>query len=137
MRSFRNVWRDIRLGQNIDAHITIVVAIVIAILGITGSASQEVILSAILAVLALGTAGSLASRQENRKLQAAVSRIEHLDHLSDKFFSGEYDRNELKKLLRTSKKSFFWGTNFTRTIPLLRDEIENGLDSGLELKFLF
>ena len=136
MSFIRNFWRDIRSGQNIDAYITILVAIVIAILGITGSASQQVILSAILAILALVATGLLANRKENRKLQDAVSRIENLEHLADNFLGREYDRNELKKLLRASREAFFWGTNFTRTIPLLRDEIEHSLMRGANLKFL-
>lgn len=136
MKLLQNVWQDIRSGQNIDAYITIGIAIIIAVLGITGSASQNIVLSAILAVLALVTTGLLVSRQENKKLQDAVSRIEKLDHLADKFFGREYDRTELKKSIRTSRKAFFWGLNFSRTIPLLKDDIEYGLENGLEIKFL-
>ncbi|MBD2492125.1 hypothetical protein [Aulosira sp. FACHB-615] len=136
MKLLQNVWQDIRSGQNIDAYITIGIAIIIAVLGITGFATSTTVNSAILAVLALVTTALLVSRQENKKLQDAVSRIEKLDHLADKFFGREYDRTELKKFIRTSRKAFFWGLNFTRTIPLLKDDIEYGLENGLEIKFL-
>jgi hypothetical protein len=136
MKLLQNAWHDIKSGQNIDAYITILVAIVIAIFGITGSAKVEIVLSAILAVLALVAASLLVSRQESKKLQNAVSRIENLDHLADKFLGNEYDRTDLKRLIRTSRKVFFWGINFTRTIPLMKDDIEYGLSNGTEIKFL-
>ena len=40
MKLIQNAWKDIRSGQNIDAYITILVAILIAVLGIVGSAKQ-------------------------------------------------------------------------------------------------
>ena len=86
--------------------------------------------------MALVTASLLVGRQESKKLQDAVSRIENLDHLADKFLGKEYDRTDLKRLMGTSRKVFFWGINFTRTVPLLKSEIELGLENGMEIKFL-
>lgn len=136
MRFFRNVWHDIRSGQNLDAYITISIALIVAVLGVAGVASQNVVFSAILAVLALVATGLLVNRQADKDLRNAISRIENLDHLADKFFGREYNRYELQKLLRSSRKVFFWGINLARTIPLIKDDITYGLENGLEIRFL-
>ena len=43
---------------------------------------------------------------------------------------------ELSELLSQSTRAFFWGTTFTKFIPLLGDDIEKGLLRGFEIKFL-
>ena len=81
MKIFRSIWRDIRSGQNLDAYITISIALVVAVLGVTGFAPQNVVFSAILAVLALVATGLSVNRQDSKNLKNAISRIENLDHL--------------------------------------------------------
>jgi hypothetical protein len=136
VKFFQNIWQDVRSGQNIDSYITIFIAVVIAILGITGIADEKIILSAVLATLAMVSTGLLVNRQENKRLSDAIANIENLDYLSDRFLLQQYDRDELHKRLRTSRQIFFWGITFTRTIPLLRDDIEYGIENGLQIRIL-
>lgn len=136
MKFLQLIFQDIRSGQNIDSYITISISTAIAIFGIAGIANQDLLLSAVLASLAMVSTGLLVSRQENRRLSDAISRIENLDYLSDKFLNQKYNRDQLRMRLRTSREMFLWGITFTRTIPLLRDDIEYGLENGLKIKIL-
>jgi len=92
MKFYQNILQDIRSGQNIDNYITILIALAVAALGISGIADQKILLSVVLATLAMVSTGLLVSRQENRRLSDAVSRIENLDYLSDKFLHQKYDK---------------------------------------------
>lgn len=59
---FRKIWHDIYTGQNLDVYITVVIAIVVAVLGVTDPSKQSIVSSAILATLGLISIGLLTNR---------------------------------------------------------------------------
>jgi hypothetical protein len=136
MKILREIWEDIRTGQNLDIYITVALSVIIAILGITGKTTQEIIFSAILATLALISSGLLVNRHQNEETQKLISTIKNETSLSENFFVGEDNIAEIIHLIRKSRKVYFWGTTLTTHIPILEDELEKGLENGLEVRFL-
>lgn len=105
-------------------------------MGVIGVTDQAIISAAILAVLALVSINLLSNRRENEAIQNALLHISSSTSLSDKFFKQEYSRSELQTRTKSSQSALFWGINFTRTIPLLVDDFEQGLQNNLKLRFL-
>lgn len=136
MKLFQRIWQDILARQNFDIYITVVLAFMVAILGLFGIVDQTIISSAVLATLALTSVSLLMNRRENEDIQLALSRIETTDCSAEQFFMHKYDRSVLHDFIKTSHRIFFWGLTLTITIPFLKDEIERGLKSGLEVRFL-
>lgn len=132
----KKLWQDIRRGQNLDVYITIVIALVIAILGVIGATNQNIISSAILATLALVSVSTLLNRHRDEEIKSALLHIEDTSSLSEKFLEQESGRYELPILVERSHKVFLWGMTQWRTIPLLTRSIEQGLETGLEIRFL-
>ena len=64
----KRVFRDIQKGKNIESYVLAIAAIVIAVLGLSGSASQSVIDAVVLGVLAVLVYGRVADqrRDENQ-----------------------------------------------------------------------
>jgi hypothetical protein len=87
MKFHQNILQDIRSGQNIDSYITIAIALTVATLGISGIANQKILLSAVLATLAMVATGLLVNRQENKRLSDAISHLENPGNLGSPGFS--------------------------------------------------
>lgn len=136
MRILRTIWQDILAGRNLDVYITIVIAVMVAILGTIGIADQTVVSSAVLATLALVSASMLANRRESEDIRNILLRIDYAERLAERFFKRKHDRSIIQKRVGNSRKAFFWGLTLTITIPFLKDEIERGLQAGLEARFL-
>ena len=137
MKIIRDIWNDIRGGKNLDVYATFVISLIISVLGVIGVASQNVIASAILATLALVSLNILLSRRDNAEIREAVIQNSITSSgLAKRFFKQEFDRSSLRKVLGTSHKAFFWGLSFVSTLPLIQYTIEQGLESGLEVRFL-
>jgi len=71
MKLFRSIFDDIKKGENLDIYITLIVAIVIAVMNLLGNTPKSVLDSLILAVLALLVSSALGVRHrlENLKQQ--------------------------------------------------------------------
>ncbi|WP_375467263.1 hypothetical protein [uncultured Nostoc sp.] len=137
MQILRHVWQDIRSGQNLDIYITASLSLVIAIFGFLGIANQSVISAAVLAVLALLLSYLLVARNQNDQIRTALSRLEINQSLSaSQLMTNGDDISEIIQSLRQSKQAYFWGTTFTTHIPLIQQDLELGIASGLEAKFL-
>jgi hypothetical protein len=136
MKFFRLVWKDIRSGQNIDVYITVFIAIAVAIFGVIGIADLTVIASATLAILALVSVNLLSNRRENENIRELLEKQEQSGGLAKRFLKPKYMLFEAKQFLIGSRKAFFWGADFARTIPLLDYEIGQALQAGTEIKFL-
>lgn len=137
MQFLRHVWQDIRNGQNLDIYITASLSLVIAIFGVIGIANQSIVSAAILAVLALLLSHLLVARNQNEQIQATLSKLKINQSLSaSQLMTNGDDISEIIQLLRQSKQAYFWGTTFTTHIPLLQQDLELGIASGLEAKFL-
>ena len=136
MKILRKIWDDIRTGQNLDIYVTVILSVVIAIFGVTGKATQEIIFSAILATLALISSGLLVSRHQNEETHKLISTINNSTSLSESFFVGEDSISEIIQIIGKSRKAYFWGTTLTTHIPILEDELKKGIENGLEVRFL-
>lgn len=135
-RTLSVIWQDIRTGQNLDIYITIAIAIAVAILGTIGGANQTVISSAILATLALVSIGTLRNRREDEVIKNTLVKIETTDRLAERFFKRGYDPSDFRERIRNSRKAFFWGITFATSVQVLDYAIEQGMKSGLEVRFL-
>ena len=72
MKLLRRVAAEVRRGENIDAYLTIVAAVVIGILNLAGVFPAAGLTSLVLAVLALLAVGTLATRAKLEDLHTAV-----------------------------------------------------------------
>jgi hypothetical protein len=82
MRTFQTIWQDIRAGKNLDIYVAIAMAVAVAILGVVGTASLTLIISAVLATLALVANGLLANRREDEGIRNALLAINSTEGLS-------------------------------------------------------
>lgn len=64
MEHLQRLWRDIQRGENVDLYVTVVAAIVLAILSIAGVASQSWIAPLTLVILALLAYSMLGNRHQ-------------------------------------------------------------------------
>jgi hypothetical protein len=137
MKIIRDIWGDIRSGKNLDVYVTLIISLIVSVLGIIGVANQNIIASAILATLALVSLNILLSRRDNAEIRdTLIQNSIASSGLSKHFFTQEYDRAFLRKNLSTSRKVFFWGLTFETSLPLIQYTLEQGLESGLEIRFL-
>lgn len=136
MNYLRLIWQDITNGQNLDIYVTVIISVVIAILGVIGIVNDAVIFSAVLATLALLSTSLLVTRRDNDEIRNILANIKPSRSVADEFFSLEYELDELIQHIRNSRRIYIWGTTFTTHIPLLIDDLKQGLQTGLEIKFL-
>jgi len=74
MQLAKQIWEDIRQGENIDLYITIAFAIVLTVLNLTGIASQSLVAPLSMAILGLLAVTALGNRYRiERVLQELVS----------------------------------------------------------------
>jgi hypothetical protein len=136
LKRIKRIGHDIHTGQNIDVYIAIVVSIIIAILGILGVVNQTVIFSALLTVTAIVTYSMLVNRQQNEEVMAVLSNLKDTRSLAARFFHKEDDIGDIIKIIRKSQEVILWGYTLSSHIPLLKEDIEDGLDRGMQVKIL-
>jgi len=136
MKTFQTIWQDIRTGKNLDIYIAIVIALIVAILGVVGTASLTLIISAVLATLALVSNSLLVNRRENEEIRNALLVLNSTEGMSSRFLKHEYDRFGLRQKLQGAHTAFLWGPYLTTHILILRDVIEKCLLEGLQIRFI-
>jgi hypothetical protein len=136
MRFLRRAWDDIRSGQNLDIYITALLSLIVAILGVSGIVNQSVISAAVLAVLALLLSSLLVARYQNDKIQSVLSKLGRTQLSISQFMATGDDISEILQLLRKSQQAYFWGTTYSTHIPLLQQDLERCIASGLGARFL-
>ncbi|GHO54172.1 hypothetical protein [Ktedonobacter robiniae] len=124
------------LVQNIDISIAIGIAIMVAILNLLGIGNQPIIFSALLAVMAIVPISMLVNRQQNKEIKDILSNLKDTRSLAAKFFHKEDDLTEIVQIIRKSQKIILWGYTLSSHIPILQEEIEKGLDRGLQVTIL-
>jgi hypothetical protein len=82
MKFLKIVWNDLRQGENIDLYLTIVAALGISILNLTGLASEQWIPTITLAVLALLAVTNLVNRH---KLDEVILQQQTAEHFIEKY----------------------------------------------------
>ena len=125
-----------KILKNIDVYVTIFLAITVSILGVLGVVNTNVIMGSILGLIALISFSLLSNRNQSKEMEGIIRSVESSQDLAEKFLTAEYDRTELLNQFKNSTTTYLWGLNFTRTIPLLLDSIENSLMQGHNIKIL-
>jgi len=137
MKSFQTIWQDIKAGRNIDIYVTVILAFLIAILGIFSIVNLAIISAAVLATLALVSVSLLRNRRANDSLQSAISQLEKNNERASPFLGHELSSyTEQNHLLSSAHTVYFWGLSFSRMIPHVRNALERGLKAGLQVRFL-
>ena len=123
MKVLKNLPRDIRKGENIELYVTVVIAISLAILSISGFSSQVFVTPLTLAILALLTFSLLGIQHRLEALNKEVinsSRPFLLKKLPD----------NIDQRISSSKEIWLIGMSFSRFsstyYSLLRDRIGKG-----------
>jgi hypothetical protein len=134
MNRLNKIWVDIK--SNYDIYLTGALAAVVAILGIFEKVSSKVISSTILVTLAMVSLNLYFSRKENKNLRSDMTNLTTKSSIIGHLFYTKYDIEAIIQQIRSSRVVYLWGTTLAAHIPLLRDEIKQGLINGLEIKIL-
>jgi hypothetical protein len=136
LNHLKRIGHDIRTGQNIDVYIAIVISVIVALLSILGIVSQTIIFSTLLLIMALVPYSMLVNRRQNEETMAMLSNLKSTRSLASSFFYKEDDIAEIVQAIRSSQKVVIWGYTMSTHIPYLKEEIEKGLDRGLQMTVL-
>jgi len=132
----RNVWFEVRNGQNADIYITLAISVTVVILGLIGSTNQNLISAAILAVLTGISFSILQNRRQNNQLQETLQRLNRNRSKLDDIFSRSYKVDNVKDDIRQAKHAFFWGITLAGPIRSIYHELAYALEHGLRVRVL-
>lgn len=135
---------EIRQGENIDLYVTILLALVVAILGIFQVAKFDVVAGAILATLALLASAMLSSRRATRDMKLANNKLqETMDdlklqleqpaYISDLILQGYPD---FASQLQSAKRVSVLGAVLSSTVSRYNSEFVRILNRGGTLRFV-
>lgn len=127
MKILKKIWDDIQQGENIDLYITVLAAILLAVLNIIGLASDKWLAPITLAVLALLAISNLGSRNKLEKILEQTTR--------PKYLLQEYPA-ELKNDITNSTELWMVGQNLARTTVNYLPVFEAKLSKGDKIKAL-
>jgi hypothetical protein len=145
-KTIEDIKNDIKNGENIDIYLSILLAVVVAVLGIIGVASFSILSAAILMLLSLlagsilmirksandARGASLEMATKLNDLQSALSSLRHTS-VSDIFRRGY--PNLQKDFDNTSSISVL-GTNLVSTINSYYGIFEKAIDGGCKLRII-
>ncbi|HKZ42533.1 MAG TPA: hypothetical protein VJ044_16340, partial [Candidatus Hodarchaeales archaeon] len=137
MKLLKTLWQDIRSGQHLDIYITALLSVIIALLGFFNIINQPVVLSAVLATLAVVSLSLLENRRENDAIRHAVLQFQNSGGRKEPLLQHPLTSYvTLNQHLLVANKADFWGLTFERVLPHIRDTLAKRLQSGLEVRFL-
>ncbi|WP_143662325.1 hypothetical protein [Streptomyces sp. Amel2xC10] len=114
---------------------TLAAAITFSVLGITGKASQEVITSGVLAVLALVGFSLLRIRAQSDKVNDSLESIGTRPS-SDRFFTAVDDGDEIKRMISSSREVWLHGWTLELHLVSYTSEIRKAVARGVHVKIL-
>lgn len=123
--------------QYLDFYVTVILAFVIATMGIAGIADQAIISSAILATLGLISYSLIRNRRQDEEIRSKLLEISVTERLSEKFFTQDFRVRDLKEQISQAKEIIFWGLTFTKTVEDLTSPILQALKKEEEYKLRF
>lgn len=103
-KSFQRIWKEVRSGENLDAYLTIVVALVLSALNILGVTLSQQLPAITLAVLALLAIASLVSRHRVEDLTNNLASMREI-------FVTEFDLQTLKNELALADEIWLFGAS--------------------------
>lgn len=130
MKILRQILDDIRHGENIDLYVAAPLAIVVAILGIFGVTSPELIGSITLIILSLLATSLLANRNAVKKLTQKLSQT------SESFFFKELSESNFEVDFENAKDLWLVGVSLNVIVRLHYSLIERKLRAGHSIKAL-
>lgn len=110
MKVFRQIWNDVKKGENLDLYITVIIAFTIGVLSLFGYANQILATSITLATLGILTASSLRDKHSNEKsfslLKSVQSELNEMNSVvNERLPSTSPTRTELRLLQKLSTTS--------------------------------
>ena len=136
MNLIRHILKDFQKRQNLDIYITIIIAIVVSVLGIFQVTDLSVIISAVLATLALVSISLLVNRRENDEIQKAISKIETKGVLAENFLTREDELQLPEKDFTSANTIFLSGISLTRTIRKYEHILDQRLATGASIRII-
>jgi hypothetical protein len=127
IEAFKQVWTDIKKGENIDLYLTLTIAIVLAALNLFGI-GQSMMGSITLAVLALLAFSSLVNR---RKLEETVDKLSREQNvLLDRFPANR------EEYMKGAKELWLVGLTLNKTISNYYSILLENLNQGDHVRVL-
>jgi len=130
MESIKRIWDDIRRGENIDLYVAVPLALAIAILGIFGKTSPELIASITLLILSLLATSLLANRHAVKELSKKLSET------SETFFFRELSETAFESDFEKATDLWLVGVSLTTVVRVHYSLIEKKLRAGSSVKAL-
>ncbi len=132
MRFLRKIWEDIKQGENLDLYLTVLAALILAILNLVGFALPSVINSFSLAILALLAVAMLGNRYRLDKLlessQLGIDQVLHQDFADI--------QKEITSRMENASDLLLIGANLYSTIQMHYLLLENRLRTGKQVRIL-
>lgn len=129
MRILQRVWEDIRRGENIDLYVTVIVAIALAVLNLTGLAPQSWIAPLTLAVLGLLAIATLGNRHKVEEVINNLKQVPESPFLEK--FPATLDRD-----MEKSTDLWLMGVTLSRTLTTYYSALERKLRRGGRVRAL-
>ncbi|GAA4064803.1 hypothetical protein [Streptomyces shaanxiensis] len=121
--------------HSLDLYVTLIAAVTFGILGLMGKASQEVITSGILTVLALVGFSLLRMRMQGERINKSLTEISARPS-ADSFFSKVDDRDEIREMISSSREVWLHGWTLGIHLISYAEEIRRAVARGLHVKIL-
>jgi hypothetical protein len=126
-RLFKRIWEEVRKGENLDAYLTIIVALVLSVLNLLGIAPTEKIPAITLTVLALLAVSSLVNRHRVEDLTANLASMREL-------FVSEFDSKSFKNDLNLADEIWLYGASLDDIVKDYYSLFEKKLKDGKVIK---
>ncbi|TYB38198.1 hypothetical protein FXF50_11115 [Micromonospora sp. AP08] len=133
----QEIAKDIRQGRNVDLYVAVVVAVVVALLGVLSVVDGKVIAAATLAVLAVVATSMLAGRHQAGAIGAALDRLASDTDgqvAADRFFASRMPPLDVEGA--TAADIRLVGVTLTRTVRDLLPVLELRLRAGARVRVL-
>lgn len=129
MKTLRQIWDDIRQGENIDLYLTILAALLFVILNLAGLAPDTFLAPLTLSVLALLAVTNLVNRHRMEAL------MEQKNLTLDDFFREEFPPT-YKADFENAAEVWLVGVSLNRTVKTLYGKLEQKLKQGGRVRVL-
>jgi len=130
MEILRRVWEDIRRGENVDLYVAAPLAIVVAILGMLGITSSQLISSITLVILGLLATSLLTSRHAVKELSQKLTQT------ANTIFFKELAESNFESDFENATDLWLVGVSLTTIIRIHYSLIERKLRAGHTIKAL-
>ena len=129
MKLLKRMWNDVKRGENIDLYITVIIALGLAVLNVTGFAPGDWLAPINLAVLGLLAISVLGNRYR------VEETLQQLTQATGSLFQEEFP-SDLKTDFEAAKELWLIGATLTRTIMSNYITFEKKLREGHVIKVL-